>query len=273
MDPIHTHRHRRWIPDVGYRDFTNGYNQNVGIRLKINTDTPVGTPLVVENRVIGDMLEERYDDNVLVFTEAVNAAGPNLRVDKHTNWRWNWDGSLWYELRILNVGTQYLENVVITDTYPISTTMGKCWWNHGPGNLQECTWDDTTHQAVFKLDYMNPGETASANLYVDVLPEYVGLQGMQFVNQADISDFGDVSPEDNHDTVISYTGPDVFVRKWLKSGELRAGEVVTYTVEFGNANRWPWNGDQNYGSHITDTLPSGMTFIKAIPYWDPAGHL
>jgi len=254
--------------DIG--NFPNGYNQNVGIQLKINSDSPVGTPLVVENSVMGEAQEERYDDNALTFTEVVNDAGPNLRVDKHTNWRWNGDGSLWYELRILNVGTQYLENVVITDTYPISTTMGKCWWNHGPGNLQECTWDDNTHQAVFKLDYMNPGETASANLYVDVLPEYVGLQGMQFVNQAEISDFGDVALADNFDEVTSYTGPDVFVRKWLKAGELRAGEVITYTVEFGNMNRNRWNGDQNYGSHITDTLPSGMTFIKAIGYWDPA---
>ena len=44
--------------------------------------------------------------------------------------------------------------------------------------------------------------------------------------------------------------------------------MITYTVEFGNANRWPWNGDQNYGSHITDTLPVGMTFVRAIPYWN-----
>jgi hypothetical protein len=47
--------------------------------------------------------------------------------------------------------------------------------------------------------------------------------------------------------------------------------VITYTVEFGNANRWPWPWDWGYSSHITETLPEGMTFVKAIGYWDPAG--
>ena len=28
-------------------------------------------------------------------------------------------------------------------------------------------------------------------------------------------------PQDNHDEVTSYTGPDVFVRKWLKAGEFK----------------------------------------------------
>jgi uncharacterized repeat protein (TIGR01451 family) len=41
------------------------------------------------------------------------------------------------------------------------------------------------------------------------------------------------------------------------------GEVLTYTVEFGNSNLPPWDGDPNYGSHITETLPEGMTFITA----------
>jgi uncharacterized repeat protein (TIGR01451 family) len=238
--------------------------------LKIANDTLPGTPIVVKNTIMGQALEERYDDNVLIFNETVNEPGPNLRVDKHTNWRWNWEGELQYELRILNVGTQDLENVVITDTYPVSTTMNKCWWNHGPGNLQPCTWDDATHQVIFRLDSLKSGETASANLAVD-LTEDIGLQGLAYLNQADISNYGDVAPQDNHDEVTSYTGPDVFIHKWLKAGELRADELITYTVEFGNMNRWPWNGDPNYGSHITDTLPAGMTFIKAIPYWDPSG--
>ena len=49
--------------------------------------------------------------------------------------------------------------------------------------------------------------------------------------------------------------------------------MITFTVEFGNANRWPWNGDDQVGSHITDTLPDGLTFLRATapwaPIWDP----
>ena len=253
--------------DIG--DFPNGYNQNIGIQLKINADTPVGTPLVVENRVIGDLLEERYDDNVLTFTEAVNADGPNLRVDKHSNWRWNWEGQLWYDMRFLNLGTQTLYNVTITDTYPVSTTVS--WYDWGCPGDAKCTITPKDGQLIFWMSKMDPGWNTQASFSTDVITDYLNLQGLAFTNQLDAPYAGDVNLADNYDTVTSYTGPDVFVRKWLKDGELRAGEVVTYTVEFGNANRWPWNGDSNFGSHITDTLPTGMTFIKAIPYWDPAG--
>ena len=248
--------------------FPNGYNQNIGMRLKIDSNTPVGTPLVLENRLTGEELEYRYDDNVLIYTDSVHGIGPNLRVDKHTNWYWKWEGQLQYELRILNVGTQYLEDPVVIDTYPTSTTVSNCWWNHGP--FIGCEVDEANHQVIYYLDNLKPGETASAMLAVDLAPEDIGAQGLAFVNQADISDFEDIAPADNHDEVTSYTGPDVFVRKWLKEGELRAGELITYTVEFGNLNRKPWNGDNNFGSHITETLPAGTTFVEAIGYWDPA---
>jgi hypothetical protein len=253
-----------------YGTFLNGYNQNLGIRLKIDADTPVGTPLVLENHIMGDELEYRYDDNVLIFTDSVNDFGPNLRVDKHTNWWWNWEGQLQYELRILNVGTQYLISPTITDTYPLLTEVGEgdCWWNHGP--ILRCEIDPDNHQVIYTLDYLNPGETASAMLRANLDPDIIGNQGLEFTNQVDISDFDDIAPEDNHDEVTSYTGPDVFVRKWLKEGEVQAGRVVTYTVEFGNLNRRPWDGDPEFGSHITETLPAGMTFVKAIGYWDPA---
>lgn len=255
--------------------YPNGYNANLGLRLKIADDTLPETPLVVNINIMGDMLEERYDDNTLVFTEAVNPGGPNLRVDKHTSWGWNiWDDGvphqqLWYEMRVFNLGTQSLTNLVITDTYPVSTTVNWCGWNWGAGGSQGCTVDALNHQVVYTATYMDPGWNAATSLRLDVAEQDIGVQGLTFINQVNAPVEGDVAPDDNSDTVISLTGPDAFVRKWLKAGELRAGELITYTVEFGNHNRWPWNGDQNFGSHITDTLPTGMTFVKAIPYWDP----
>ena len=78
---------------------------------------------------------------------------------------------------------------------------------------------------------------------------------------ADISYFGkDITPEDNHDEVTAFTGSDTFVRKWLKEGVVQAGREITYTVEFGNANRWPWNTDPNVNS---DTSPRSC--LKASP--------
>jgi uncharacterized repeat protein (TIGR01451 family) len=245
--------------DIG--DYPNGYNRGLGVQFRIDDSTLSGTSLDVEYRIMGDILEVRYDDNTVVYHEIVNDNGSNLRVDKHTNWEWNsWDNSarqLWYELRILNIGTEYLENVVITDTYPLSTTVSGCGWNHGPGDLQPCEVDEANHLVIFRLDYMNPGDTASANLRVDLASEDAGVQGLLFTNQVDISDYSDIDPSDNHDELMSYSGPDVFVRKWLKAGELCPGGLITYTVEFGNQNRWPWNWDWPYGSHITETCRKG----------------
>jgi uncharacterized repeat protein (TIGR01451 family) len=84
----------RW--DIG--EFLNGYNKGVGVRLKIDDDTPVGTLLVVEYEISGDLLEYRYDDNTLVYNETVNDIGSNLRIDKHTGWWWNdwYSGTLHY---------------------------------------------------------------------------------------------------------------------------------------------------------------------------------
>jgi hypothetical protein len=58
------------------------------------------------------------------------------------------------------------------------------------------------------------------------------------------------------------------VTKWLKAGELLPGGLITYTVELGNLNSWPFD-PMGYGSYITDTIPVGTTFVRAIPYWDP----
>jgi uncharacterized repeat protein (TIGR01451 family) len=242
-----------------------GINGGIGIRFKIDYDTLPGTLLESSVRISSDVFEERYDDNVLLMSETVNEAGPNLRVDKHTNWFWNGAGQLQYELRISNLGTQRLDFPEVIDTYPISTTVNKCWWNHGPFNNCQTVGD----QVIYYLDSLEPGQTASAMLAVEVISTYIGTQGLEFINTAEISDFEDVFPYDNYDEVTSYTGPDVFVRKWLSDGEVRAGEYITFTVLFGNQSRWPWRMDPNYYVHITETLPTGLTFVEAIPYWDP----
>ena len=59
------------------------------------------------------------------------------------------------------------------------------------------------------------------------------------------------------------TGPDVYAKKWLSGGVPRPGAIVTFTVEIGNKSPWPWDGDIWSGSHITDTLPAGMSFVAA----------
>jgi PKD repeat protein len=213
-------------------------------------------------------VEDRYDDNTITWVEQVNDPGPNLSVDKHTNWHWTWEGQLEFELRIRNLGTERLDNFWITDTYPISTGFYGNWWvNHGPW----ITWtqDAENHLFAMWVDELNPGDTASVGFQLDVDPEIIGVEGLAFTNTLEAPIANDTNPADNTDTLIAYSGPDVFVNKWLSGGDLRAGEIVTFTVEFGNQNFWPWDGDKEYGSHITDTLPEAMTFITATAPWNP----
>ena len=85
----------------------NGFHRNIGVRLAIDPATPVGAALPITVTISPQPVEDRYDDNQRSWLEFVNPPGPNLRVDKHSNWRWNWKDSLEleYELRIYNLGS------------------------------------------------------------------------------------------------------------------------------------------------------------------------
>jgi uncharacterized repeat protein (TIGR01451 family) len=205
-------------------------------------------------------------DNTACVVDAVRDAGPNLRVQKYF-W-WEDHDRLSYELLIQNIGTQNLDNVWFTDTYPISTTFNGDWWvNYGP--YLQMTHDEANHQLIFWIESLDRGWNADISFRVDLDPEVVNVQGLAFTNTLDAPYPEDVFPDDNYKEVVAYTGPDVYVNKSLSGGELQPGEIVTFSVQVGNQNVWPWDGDPAYGSHITDTLPEGMTFITATAPWNP----
>jgi hypothetical protein len=119
---------------------------------------------------------------------------------------------------------------------------------------------------------LDPGETSSVDITLNLDQALVGEQGLTFTNQVHAPYPGDAYLPDNHDMVTAYTGPDVFTEQQLSDGEPRPGEVVTFTVSFGNHNLWPWDGDPNFGSHLTDTLPAGAEFITATAPWAPGEY-
>jgi uncharacterized repeat protein (TIGR01451 family) len=162
--------------------------------------------------------------------------------------------------------------VQITDTLPDGTSFDGNWWNNfwekmnfsgNPGDTQ-LTWS---------VDRLAPGWTVNVGFEAALDSALRGVQGLAFTNVAEITTPpGDLSPDDNTTQVVARTGPDLFVEKWLNKGDLYPGEVITYTVRFGNDNVQPWNvGDPLGGPSvlITDTLPAGMEFISATAPWDP----
>ena len=69
----------------------------------------------------------------------------------------------------------------------------------------------------------------------------IGVQGLVFTNTIEAPLAEDIYPDDNYDEEIAMTGPDVFIEKWLSGGEPRPGEIITFTVMFGNHHGWPWS--------------------------------
>ncbi len=245
--------------DMGNLDPGQWYN--LDIRVGISPTVAAGTVLTNCAQIEAGW-DVWLDNNIDCRMDTVREQGPNLRLVKDA-W-WENDGQIHYHVRIENVGTEYLDNVWITDTYPISTTFNDNWWvNHGP-------WITATHNAannqiIFWADEFYSGETASIEFIVDLDGGLIGQQGLLFTNIVEAPIANDVYPMDNYDEAAVVSGPDIYVDKWLSGGSPEPGEIVTFTIEFGNANSGPW--DSGF-SQITDTLPTEMTFITTTAPWD-----
>ncbi len=248
--------------DVG--PIANGFNRNLSVQLHVDEDAAPGTALTSTLEITPHPSDYHHDDNAVTWAEMLNGPGPNLEVHKQ-NYQWNGSGQLNYEIRIKNRGTERLEPVWVTDTYPISTTWNGNWQvGHGP-------WITLSHDApnlILWLQSLEPGETASVDIQVDLDWAIHGVQGLYFTNTLSAPVPDDVYPADNEDEVVAYAGPDIYATAWLREGTPRPGEIVTFTVGFGNDNRWP-DMDGGWDSRVTVTLPSAMTFITATAPWDP----
>jgi uncharacterized repeat protein (TIGR01451 family) len=242
-----------------------GEQFNLGALVTIDGDASPGATLTntVEISPLPD--EERYADNVSTWVEAIHGPGPNLRVSKYHLWPSR--DRIFYGIWARNVGSTPMEDIWVTDTYPESTTSdGDMWFGHGPWITH--THDAAHRQFTFRIEALDPGNTTHFGFWVDLDEAIREQQGLMFTNTVEAPWPGDIYPADNADVEMAATGPDVYVRKWLSGGEPKPGETVTFTIEFGNRNLEPWSGDDQYGSHITDTLPPEMTLVDVVAPWD-----
>ena len=74
----------------------------------------------------------------------------------------------------------------------------------------------------------------------------------------------DTDPGDDKAEAVLWTGPDLYLEKWLVGGELSAGKVFTVGLRFGNrqpgfAGWWRLQGT----AWLTDTLPGGLEFLHS----------
>jgi len=208
-------------------------------------------------------MELDTSDNIYFITNTVTLPAPDIRVVKWLN-----DGFLipdqqvTYEIFWKNEGALTANNVLITDTLPISLT-------YVSSIVESCTPYCTPFQVdpvisgnivAWSLGDVQPAVYGYIYLTVQVDPQ--ATPGSTIINTAQAS----ISPTETDtsdniyfitDTVTS-PAPDMTVDKWLNDGFLNPGQQVTYDIYW-----------ENYGSltasnvWITDTLPISLTYVSS----------
>ncbi|MFZ5808602.1 MAG: hypothetical protein ACOY16_04890 [Chloroflexota bacterium] len=249
--------------DLGTLD--SGYHGKFVVTLGIRWEASAGDVLTHSAEISQMPHEFATEDNQLRWVDSVNDYGANLSVDKQT-YRWISEDQLEWEIHIHNIGTEILNDIFITDIYPLSTNFTEWYKGHG-GNVDVTHLEDQ-HQVVVWVEEIIPKETANVVLKFNLDGSVIGERGLAFTNQLSAPWDGDVDLSDNENQATAYSGADIFIEKWLSGGKLEPGEMVTFTVKFGNHSFSPWNSDESFDSKITDTLPEKMTFIRAAAPWD-----
>ena len=247
----------------------NGYSGGFEVVLKVHSDAMPGTILTNTAVIQPQPSEDTYDDNTSTWVEKLNNHGPNLRVRKYGDWHGFGEGhNAWYNVIVENIGDAYLEHVVVTDTYPLSMSLdgqpGLDW-----GNVENYTSNDAEHWFSVTYKQMKPGYGNSINFNTVIPGSDPVPWGLVFTNTANIMLVeGDTNPDDNSSSTVLGTGPDLYVDKTFVSGTVLPGELITFSLLFGNAqpgHTWWWSTQGNVW--ITDTLPVGMEFITATQHF------
>lgn len=244
----------------------NGYNDNFEVVLRVGANAIPGTTLVNTAEISRLPGEDSYDDNISAVVETLHDHGPNLRIRKWGDWHGDRPGHAWYQISVENVGDVQIALAVMTDTYPLSMTLeGDPWtdWNR----VSDYTRNDAEHWFAFTMENIHLGYRLDFGFNA-TMAEPVPL-GLILTNTAEVTlTAGDANPADNAGEYTLSTGPNLWVNKRLLDGELLPGELITFSLAFGNdqvGHAWWWNLQGN--AWLTDTLPDGFELVSAQQHW------
>lgn len=241
----------------------NGYSDGFEVVLDVDPQAIPGTAL--SNRAEITVLpgEDSESDNFSSWVETLYPHGPNVRVRQDYDWHGDYAGHAWYNLALENIGDVAVFNVLFTDTYPLPVQrdggVDLDW-----GRLVD--WQDHPGEHYFTATFQNlyPGDVTWINFNTSFGLNPVE-EGLVLTNTAAIQAVEDETwTNDNEDKAILVTGPNLWVAKMLEAGEVRPGEVITFSLYFGNdqpGHTWWWNLEGN--AILTDTLPDGLEFITS----------
>ncbi len=184
--------------------------RGVNIRLAIVETVSPGTGMENCAKIEGEELDENSADNIACSSFTVQPLGPNLQVEKWSEWRG--EEQLGYTIRFANIGNQAVTGVWITDTLPVGVIPSSWPEIHFGEQRTGETIDDIENGLwLFKFAEIYPGEVGTINFNVDLLEPSAPLRW--YTNTVDISlPMGEVTPADNffQDIVIKQL-PKIFL--------------------------------------------------------------
>lgn len=233
---------------------------NFNVRLSVDSTASAGpiTNCVTINSTEVDSTP--YDNEDCVYHQLYND-GPNLFVTK--NHQWNGDGQLGYNINVLNLGDETLYDVIITDTYPLSTNFNGDWgFNEYPVNV-DFTDNYTTGQVIWTLELIEPGWGFGPWFNVDL--DNPGELMRWYTNTVEVTKpAGDPTPGDNTYTDIAFSGSEV---NWVdvNVGEGRVwacapGGPITLTTQY---EQQAWGDSCFDWTSAMHTFEPGDTFTVA----------
>ena len=237
------------------------------IHFTLAIEDTVEPEAILKNCAEAVMVGHEDDDpsnNYQCVEDMVHEVRPEFPCIQESWWEGENGEQITYQIWVGNTGTTHLQDVVVTDTYPEGTTFNGDWW---------AWWGDigidhnaAAREIMWTLPDIQPGDMVHIDFIVDLDGNLIGEQGLGYVNLVEAPLTGDVYPADNQYEQTTWSGADMYVKKWLSDGDPLPGETVIFTVEFGNANEAGWDTDQVW---LEDTMPNGLLFIKATTPWDP----
>ncbi len=247
----------------------NGYSGDFQVVLDVDPGAAPGTILTNTAAISLQPSEDSESDNADQVVEQLYASGPNLRVTKEGGWHGYGEGhNAWYQITVENVGTEMAANVNFTDTYPAEMELDgdpNVNWEQIHGYNR----DDANHTFSLVFDQLNPGDRQNVDFNVLIPGTDPVTKGLILTNTAWISTVpNEVRTEDNTDVAILTTGPDLYVEKHIADGEILPGELITFSLTFGNAregHEYWWNTLGNVV--LTDTLPAELEFVTSTLRW------
>lgn len=200
------------------------------------------------------------------WVSSVISNDTHLSLDKEA---WTGDPTpghdLVFSLNVCNQGSTASNHVIMTDTLHQKTSLID-WWAEHPGWKEETS---STHELVISNPSIPGGKCSEIYLRANLAS--TAIPGDSISNTAVIYSSNDLEVSDNHAFWrgnANQPRSNLFIHKRLNSGSLVAGGEINYSIGYLNDGNVPVEGP----ILITDTFPSGTTFVSAWHYDPGGGH-